>query len=154
MICNTRYPTPRDVLSWGARFRAEVLLLLRAGSAGREFCFAAILYAVNDHLISQEDMTVNSDASHFIIVRVYTPSKVIYRQHFCQPDKHKKMSIFSHKRAKRKVLPGIEPGSPGVNMYPGDEITIRTGSDNRYTIKPFFGAKNLVSTNIPLWLLP
>jgi hypothetical protein len=39
-------------------------------------------------------------------------------------------------RAKRKVLPGIEPGSPGCPTLRA-VMSIRTGSDNRYTIKPF-----------------
>jgi hypothetical protein len=39
------------------------------------------------------------------------------------------------KRAKLKVLPGIEPGSPGCPTSQ-DMMSIRTGSDNRYTIEP------------------
>ena len=38
-------------------------------------------------------------------------------------------------KAKGKVLPGIEPGSPGCPT-PQDVMSIRTGSDNRYTIEP------------------
>ena len=39
--------------------------------------------------------------------------------------------------AKGKVLPGIEPGSPGCPTSQA-VMSIRTGSDNRYTIKPCF----------------
>lgn len=39
------------------------------------------------------------------------------------------------KSTKEKVLPGIEPGSPGCPTSI-DMMSIRTGSDNRYTIEP------------------
>jgi hypothetical protein len=38
--------------------------------------------------------------------------------------------------AKGKVLPGIEPGSPGCPTPSWKVMSIRTGSDNRYTIEP------------------
>lgn len=80
------------------------------------------------NLLHNETATRQISAAGPAVEIVFSPKQEI--------PQHQQRQKEGNYMIKRKVLPGIEPGSPGQSKHALGERGIRTGSDNRYTIKP------------------